>query len=118
MKKLIFLIAILILTIACEKSIKPDDDTTIKLPPGILEFSLFAREYEIKIGNLTEITAVITPPTISLEYQWKATEGAIMGSGQTVYYSNCCASKPKIICTIIDKSGNRASKSIEITVVE
>lgn len=120
MKKLIFLILLMVLVLACEKTSEPVDDkeNEIKLPPGITEFTLFARETVIKVGNLTEITAIVSPPTLSLEYQWKASEGAIMGSGQTVYFSNCCASKPKINCTIIDKNGNKASKVIEITVID
>lgn len=117
MRKLIFLIPFFVLLVACDNSSEPEDDD-VKLPPGITEFTLFVRDPIIKVGNLTEITAIVSPPTLSLEYQWKASEGAIMGSGQTVYFSNCCASKPKINCTIIDKNGNKASKVIEITVID
>ncbi len=119
MKKLIFLIPFIVLCMACQKSTEPEvDDEKTKLPPDVIEFALFARESTIKIGTTTDITAFIDPPFLLLDYQWKASEGAILGSGQTVYFSNCCASKPKITCTISDKNGNKASKSIEITVID
>jgi hypothetical protein len=70
------------------------------------------------VGN-TRVTCVATAKDGgALSYQWVCNDGTITGSGQTITWE-----APKtygdfhIMCTVFDKSGNKASQTATVTVL-
>ncbi|MCK9255730.1 MAG: hypothetical protein GX793_01690 [Bacteroidales bacterium] len=119
MKSLKFFLFVLIgslaLTfIACEPD-KPEPD---KPEPEIkLEFlSLTADKELLYAGETATITAEAKGEEVT--YQWSATMGSIIGSGETVTFAPtpCNTGESTITCKIIDKHKNALSKSLVITV--
>ena len=118
-KILYLLIPLAVIFIACNKAPNITEPVVEeKLPPGVNSFEIVANNYSLTLGTFIEVYAVVDPPFLMFTYEWKATEGVILGSGDKVQYSYCCAAKTKISCTIIDNEGNRYSKSIEVDVIE
>jgi hypothetical protein len=118
-KKLYLLIPLAVIFIACNKAPNTTEPVVEdKLPPGVNSFEIVANNYSLTLGTFIDLYAVVDPPFLMFTYEWKASEGVILGSGEKVQYSYCCVAKAKITCTILDKEGNRYSKSVDVDVIE
>lgn len=53
---------------------------------------------------------------LGLQYYWSYNSGTISGTGNSIYYQNSSSGYFKVLCTVIDSSGELDSKEIYITV--
>ena len=108
MKKIIFLCCVIILNATSCK----DENNDIVLNSFI---SLTAENDTILTGQSTKITAVVDGENVT--FQWSATAGDILGSGNEVNYvaPTCTPGTNHVSCTAT-ASNNSESKSITITV--
>jgi len=99
---------------ACKKEVKPPQDEQ-KTP--LVFSSLTAESDTIITGTSTQITAHATGSSIT--YQWTATAGTLLGSGNQVVFTTppCIPGVNTITCTVKDVYNNTASKSIDITAI-
>lgn len=109
-----FAILFVICCISCEDDKKNPSDED---PKQTLNFeSLTAEKTTIEPGDQIRITANATGYLLS--YQWSATAGDILGSGNEVVYaaSPCHVGSNEISCTVKDGNNNSQTKTLIIHV--
>ena len=107
----LFCLSVLFFFVSCSKEDDPGD------PSHPLIFSsLVAEKDTIAPGESTIITAIATGYKIT--YNWSATAGDILGSGEQVIYaaSPCHSGRNQITCMVKDGNDKSASKEIDIMV--
>jgi len=101
------LVAIAFFT-ACKKS--SSTDTPADTP--LVFSSLTAADTLVKVNQLTTITAAANGD--GLTYKWTASYGTFVGSGATVQWTVCHASRFTITCEVKDKYNHAEKKTIAI----
>ncbi len=107
----LFVSAILLTLISCQKEDDLKEDTTDK----IVIDSLVANYYTVVAWDTTTITCYATGD--SLIYSWDCDHGNFNGSGTQIKYAagECCVGINTITCAISNKLG-MVSKSVKIEV--
>lgn len=114
---LYFLFACFMVLVSCSKDNGPMASSSVK-ELQVESFDLITMAPMFKVAGFTEISAVVTPPIIGLKYEWKATEGVLVGSGQSVRFTICHQTTVEITCKISDDSGASMTKSIKVTAAD
>ena len=106
------LLIILFLFASCDKD---KNGGTEDPDQPLVYYSLTSEKDTITAGETTKVTSEATG--YMLTYNWSATAGDILGSGNDILYaaSPCHAGRNKITCAVSD--GNNASQSKEIFIV-
>lgn len=68
------------------------------------------------ISTDTDVNIVANVEGLGVQYYWSYNSGTISGSGNSIYYQNSMSGYFKVLCTVIDSSGELDSKEIYITV--
>ena len=77
--------------------------------------SLAAVNTTVAVNATTKITASATGE--GLTYNWSASNGTIIGSGNEVNYGTpCCAGTATVTCVVKDSGGSSESKSLTMTI--
>jgi hypothetical protein len=111
----------LTLTIAVMLLASCGEDSSTEAPKGEKSFvfkDLAAQDSLILINSYTFVRAMVEPADAEVSYRWGSSEGAIIGSGQSVRFTICHKTKTQIFCTITDKNNNSETKKVYVSSFE
>jgi hypothetical protein len=97
------------------------ENSTTEAPKGEKTFvfkDLAAQDTMILINSYTFIKAMVEPADADVTYRWGSTEGAVVGSGQSVRFTICHKTTTEIFCTITDKNNNTETKKVYVSSFE
>ena len=108
------LLLMVILTVGCNGNpfeVEGNESGDLKI------LSLTANPDTIYVGQISLIKSK-TNREGEIQYQWGASLGYFIGSGNEVRYSasSCCLGTNTITCLVSDQSGQAATASIKVTV--
>lgn len=111
MKKLILSSMLALLLFAgCKKN-----EATTPVSTPLQYSSLAALNTTVAVNATTKITATATGE--GLTYNWSASNGTIIGSGNEITYGTpCCAGTATVTCVVQDSGGGSESKSVTMTI--
>jgi hypothetical protein len=112
---------LLTLAIAAMLIVSCGETGTTEAPKGEKSFvfkELDAQDSLILINSYTFIRAKVEPADADVSYRWGSTEGAIVGSGQSVRFTICHKTKTEIFCTITDKNNNSETRKVYVSSFE
>lgn len=109
MKNLIYIMCFAIIgLISCSDSSSPVDSDL----HGFEFVKLETDKTRMLLTEAATLTATATGEELS--YQWKASEGNLIGQGSSIQFTICHATSSRVSCTVTDKYNHSTSKSVII----